>query len=82
MTLVRFDQLPAGVQPIKDYPSLDATLVECDHAAPLVMTTRDHARRVMLCPVCKYTWTEMPGTCVDPPAVKMLAIVPEVGALF
>jgi hypothetical protein len=32
--LVRFDQLPAGVQPIKDYPSLDATLVQCTHAHP------------------------------------------------
>lgn len=31
--MIRFDALPTGVWPIKDYPSLGATLVECEHAA-------------------------------------------------
>lgn len=30
-SLVEFEHLPPGVWPIKDYPSLGATLVECSH---------------------------------------------------
>lgn len=32
MTCVPFESLPPGVWPLRDYPSLRAMLVECDHA--------------------------------------------------
>lgn len=64
MTLIRFEALPEGVWPIRDYPSLGGTLVECDHArlVPLIQGGD-------LCPVCKAS-----GASLALP-VKLLVVV-------
>lgn len=38
--MIRFETLPAGVWPIKEYPSLGATLVECEHDQQFQRPTR------------------------------------------
>lgn len=71
-TVPRYDVLPVGVVPIKNYRSLGCDLVECDHDL-------DHRVGLVgyegeMCRVCKTTDFSRP--------VKLLAVVPEVSALF
>lgn len=84
MTWIEFEQLPAGVHPLRDYPSLGATLVECDHAAENrhhlvgvdLGTMRADGYSAEVCSICKATDFSRP--------VKLLAVVPGAaeGALF
>lgn len=90
-SLVQFEHLPPGVFPIKDYPSLGATLVECDHAETktiTVLTTDGLPASVEAGETVSFTWRYVERQlCVvcksldeDRP-VKMLARLPKGGSL-
>lgn len=91
MTYLKFETLPDGVWPIRDYRSLGCSLVECDHAdrRPMLVWSsieipegriesaiEDPAGK-QICRVCKTTDFSRP--------VKMLAVIPNAapqGSLF
>lgn len=79
-SLVEFEHLPPGVFPIKDYPSLGATLVECEHAIEhrqALFGEDGRYRRGQVCRICKLSGFDNGFT----QPVKMLARLPDGGSL-
>lgn len=76
----QFESLPAGVWPIRDYPSLGATLCECEHAEEHRVLVKNplFGHDVMVCRVCKASFL---ATERFTKPVKLLAVVPNVGQL-